>query len=350
MARTAKGFYLKERGGIWYIHWTEDGRGKRRSTGTRDRTEAQITLASFIQECARSPVMSEMLTVDIALSDYYEEHVLAKCAAADRIEYALKPLREFFGTLPVQDITREDVATYCRWRGVSDGTLRRELGTLIAALNHERRERRISIDDVPNIPLPDEPPGKDRWLRDHESALLLDEASRELARDDAGKWVRSEPGAMTRCYLFCMLALHTAARKGAIEALRWDQVDLPNRRINFNPPGRKQTKKRRPVVPISDELYPVLEQAKRASDSEYVLGHAGSIRTAFESAVERAGFEDVTPHTLRHTWATRAAQSGVPLWDIAGVLGDRLATVEKKYAHHHPDYLKGAVNFREVVG
>lgn len=43
------------------------------------------------------------------------------------------------------------------------------------------------------------------------------------------------------------------------------------------------------------------------------------------------------------------AQAGVDLWEIAGVLGDTLATVEKTYAHHHPDYLRRAINAGPAV-
>jgi integrase len=58
----------------------------------------------------------------------------------------------------------------------------------------------------------------------------------------------------------------------------------------------------------------------------------------------------VTPHTFRHTWATWAAQRGVPLFEIAGMLGDTMKTVEKNYAHHHPDHLRGAVNSMPKIG
>jgi integrase len=54
----------------------------------------------------------------------------------------------------------------------------------------------------------------------------------------------------------------------------------------------------------------------------------------------------MTPHTLRHTWATLAARAGVDLYAIAGVLGDTLSTVEKNYLHHAPDHLRGAINFK----
>jgi hypothetical protein len=36
------------------------------------------------------------------------------------------------------------------------------------------------------------------------------------------------------------------------------------------------------------------------------------------------------------------AQSGVPLWEIAGMLGNSVRMVEQVYAKHHPDYLAGA--------
>jgi integrase len=141
-----------------------------------------------------------------------------------------------------------------------------------------------------------------------------------------------------------MIALHTGARKGAIEQLLWSQVDLDRGRIQFNPPGRVQTKKRRAVVPISDKLFKILSMVDEREG--YVIGgKGGTVRTAFETAVKRASLKEVTPHTLRHTWATWAAQAGTSMWEIAGVLGDTIATVEKRYAHHHPDYLRAAVNF-----
>src|SRR3546814_10756142 len=102
---------------------------------------------------------------------------------------------------------------------------------------------------------------------------------------------------------------------------------LERRKIALNPKGRRQTKKRRPPIAMSDWLHTVLvqtkaEQEERAQEmaektgkplancrTEYVLDHPGSIRSAFESAIERAGLapdgmaeeDKVTPHTLRHT-------------------------------------------------
>jgi hypothetical protein len=52
---------------------------------------------------------------------------------------------------------------------------------------------------------------------------------------------------------------------------------------------------------------------------------------------------DVTPHSLRHTAATWLMQAGCPIWEAAGFLGMSEKTLRETYAHHHPDFLKGAV-------
>jgi integrase len=153
---------------------------------------------------------------------------------------------------------------------------------------------------------------------------------------------------LSRIYRFVVIASETAARKNAVVTLKWNQVDLTNRLVNFQNDGLARTKKRRVAVPMSDLLYAMLKQAYAERTSEWVLDNPHSIQRHFEMLTARAGegFEKVTPHTLRHTWATQAAQAGVPLFEIAGVLGDTVQTAMKVYAHHCPDHLRGAVNFR----
>ena len=56
------------------------------------------------------------------------------------------------------------------------------------------------------------------------------------------------------------------------------------------------------------------------------------------------GIEGVTPHTFRHTWATRAAEDGVAMETIADFLGDTVETIKKNYLHLSPDYLRSAIN------
>jgi integrase len=332
MPRTSKGTHLKQSGDIWYIHWCEGGRTKRRSTGACDRKEAELALAGFLLEKDK-PADQADTPVSFFLDDYWNEHG-SKLASAPSAEFLLAYLREFFGAHPVSALGRALVTEYGTWRrrerDISNGTLRRELGVLVAALNHAALEKRLDARDIPHIPLPPEPASKDRWLT-HEEAQRLRETRMS-----------------SRARLFVEIALATSARKRAIEELTWFQVDLENRLINFNPPGRQQTKKRRAHVPISSTLLPLLVEAKARATSEFVLGNNGSIRKTFATAMARAGLKDVTPHTLRHTYATWAAMAGVRLESIADVLGDDPRTVYKRYRHLQPDYLRHAVDFDDA--
>ncbi|TAK82106.1 MAG: site-specific integrase, partial [Aquabacterium sp.] len=157
---------------------------------------------------------------------------------------------------------------------------------------------------------------------------------------------------------FVILAYHTAARAGAILDLTWDRVDLEHRRIDYRRPGRAATNKRRATVPLNPVVLGELALARRAEVQEarasddavpiHVIEYRGkpvkSITKGFADACRRAGIEDCSPHTLRHTAATHMVMAGVPLAQIARMLGDSEAMVERVYGKHSPDYLREAAD------
>ena len=321
----------------YYIVWTENGRSRERSTGTKERAEAEIEFAGWLRERQRigGPVDPSQVFITDILADYAAERG-PKVKAGERIAYALAPLIEYWQGKAIADITRQSCENYSDWRERSAGTVRRELGTLRAAINHAVAERRI-IHSIP-VHLPDRPPSKDRWLKKYEAALLL-RASLRSKR--------------ARLYLplFIVIALHTGQRKEAILSLRWPQVDLAGGHIQWNPEGREQTKKRRPRARIPSKLLPHLRRAReRGSDLGFVIhndGRAiGDIKKSFASACHRAGLQGVSPHVLRHTRATWGMQAGAGVWELAGFLGMTPETLEKVYGHHHPDFqLSAAENY-----
>ena len=68
-----------------------------------------------------------------------------------------------------------------------------------------------------------------------------------------------------------------------------------------------------------------------------------SVKKGFRSAVNLAKLPGkVTPHTLRHTAATRLMQRGVPIWEAAGFPGMSPEVLRDPYGHCHPDHLQGA--------
>lgn len=321
----------------FYIVWTENGRSRERSTGTKDREEAEIEFAEWLQERQRTigpRDPSQVFIIDI-LNDYAIERG-PKVKSGERIAYALLPLIEYWQGKAIEGITRQSCENYSDWRCRSAGTIRRELGTLRAAINHAVAERRL-FHGVP-VHLPTRPPSKDRWLTKQEAAKLLRASLRS-------------PKARLYLPLYIVIALHTGQRKDAILSLRWSQVDLEGGSIQWNSEGRTQTNKRRPRARIPRKLLPHLRRAReRGHGLGYVINNdgrsIGDIKKSFAGACHRAELDGVYPHVLRHTRATWGMQAGTPIWELAGFLGMTPETLEKVYGHHHPDFqLSAAENY-----
>ncbi len=85
---------------------------------------------------------------------------------------------------------------------------------------------------------------------------------------------------------------------------------------------------------------------KKRPVCSYVItygGYAvGSIKKAFRGTALEAGFDDVTPYTIRHSFAIWQAQNGVSFFQIAKFLGTSVEMVERIYAHPYPNFLKKA--------
>ena len=326
--------------GIQYIHWTDGSRSKRVSTGERDDGKAQIFLANWmlVKHSAPAELASEFRVRDL-WEVYRSKH---EVAGAETRAYIWKNLEAHFGDLRITAISDAVVEDYQvkRERGhigrpSRPSTIRRELSALRACFNWcaHRKRKLIPKEHVPAFDLPPDGEPRDRWLRKDEIQKLLDTAAR-----------RRVGHRLSRAERFLWIALETAARKQAALDLTWDRVDFETGMIDFNVPGRKKTKKKRTVVPMSTALRPVLERAFAERKNNFVFDHDGEIAKTIKRVAIEAGVAGVSPHVLRHTAATHMARNGVPLWMIAGILGNSIAMIEKVYAKHCPDGLRDAVN------
>lgn len=342
MSRPNNGPRLKlNRSGIYEIAWSENRRTRTVSTRTANLQEAQKALAGFLMEMQAEAERGARMTVG-AVIDYYDtNHIEEKVTDKKRQRKALSHIRSIIGEDRYMDeLASDDFTKYRQTRRKSkgakggptnDATIRRELVTFIAAANFSVRNRKIENRHVPVIDLPEHNEGRDRYLTREEAQKLL-----KVAQNDAER--------LTPLYRLVAIGLSTAKRRRAIETLKWFQVDLKSRVIDFRRPGEPETKKRRGLAPISDWLLPILERAYREKRSEYVLDAPSVLIRNLAKAAKKAKLEAVTAHTLRHTWGTWAAQGGMSMWNIAGVMGCTVATATRNYLHHSPEHLRTAAN------
>lgn len=320
---------LRDRiGGFWVIDYTDPitGRTRRVSTGERLRSRAEIWRDQWIAG-REQPVPPPQPTVAVILDAYVMSrlpHVQSKAV----LRVSAATIKRHIGNLQPHMISRSAYAIRRGAEHVSDGSIRREVGVLRAALAWGQREHWII--DAPYVEMPPRPPPRDRWL----------------TRDDVARLIHCAQSPHIR--LFIVLAFHTAARAGAILDLTWDRVDFERRLIHYHRPGRRETKKRRAIVPINAVALAELQAAQMVAVSERVIEFRGrpvaSIKSGFSAACRRAGITDCSPHVLRHTAATHLVMARVPMVEIARMLGDTVAMVEQVYGKHSPDFLRSAAD------
>lgn len=324
---------LKRIGEIWYVTFTKDGRSKRVSTGTPDKVEAEKVKAEVDSKLAKPPEQPQQ-TVG-ALLDAYLKDRKGNVSSYDTLMFSVAKLKPYFGAAQPRHLTQIMGNGYIKQRrkaGQSDGTTRRELGVLRAALEFGRKNKWFEV--APFVPMPPMPQARQRWL----------------TRDEAAKLIAACKSPHIRTYM--ALGIYTGARRGAILDLTWDRVDMEAGHISYRLPGRQTSNKRRGMVPINATLKAVLEEAQTLAQSDYVVewrdGKVLNIKHAFRDACKAAGLEGVTPHTLRHTCATWLIQAGVSFSETADFLCDSEAMIRNVYRHHSPEWLRGAANALEA--
>lgn len=337
MPRRNPGPHLRwvKRARCYYIVWYEAGRDRQRSTRTASREAAEVLLSEFLLSRAgrHRPRDPHEVEVNAVLLDYMEQRA-PHLGATERVRYASVPLSAFFEGKTVGDITEATCAAFREWRGRSHSTVRRDLGVLRAAI--ARAVETGTLTRPVKVYLPAESKPRERWLTRSEAAKLLAAA---LGFDATGKRVARPQYHLA---LFILLGIYTGRRKEAITSLQWRQVDFQTGWIDFTRPGQAETKKRRGRCRIPSKLLPHLRRASRfGSAVGPVISWAGKpahdIKRTFNTGVARAGLEDVSPHTLKHTAISWAMQSGAEPWQVADFFATSLTTVLTVYGHHHPD-------------
>lgn len=279
-----------------------------------------------------------------------------------RIERHIKPL---LGTKRVIDLTRADVVKFIRdvtagktavhnRRGKNGarilvtggpGTAARTVGLLGAILTYAVGEGVIEHNPAASVPKPADNVRTRRLSADEYRALgkVLSHTSAELGT----------PQALTGAWLLAL----TGCRLGEIVNLTWDEVDETSSCFRL-----KDSKTGPSVRPIGKEAFDVLADALRVDGNPYVLpglrkeGNYNGLSGAWLRFMKQAQLEGVTPHTMRHSYASIAGDIGMSDSTISSLLGHSSATVTSKYVHRLDSVLVAAANkvcreiFRQMTG
>lgn len=269
-------------------------------------------------------------------------YIREKIPTLEKPDWALgrfETLIPFWGELTLEDVKRSTVLKYIEKRKrdykkgtLSNTTLRADLSMLNAAISFAHKENIITVCPFVWKPKPNKP--RERWLSKKEAAKLLRAA-------------RSQERAKHYIPLFIMIGLYTGARSEVIYKLRWNDIDFENGFIDFSR-YQKSSNKRASRLLMPRRLKRELSKARQHSNSiGHVINDNGSpiknAKKGFAKACEIAGFDDVTPHTLRHTAVSWMIQKGVSTGKVAMYVGMSERMVREVYGHLAPEHLKEAV-------
>lgn len=158
---------------------------------------------------------------------------------------------------------------------------------------------------------------------------------------DAAEMDRETPQALDGIRLFAL----TGCRAGEVLALRWDEIDEAGGCLRLT-----DTKEGASVRPAGRAVFDVLAKIEKRPGCPFVLpaargdGRFGGMPGAWDRIMARAQLEGVTPHTLRHSFASVAGDLGFTEPTIAALLGHAAGSVTSRYIHHLDTVLVAAAD------
>lgn len=266
---------------VWYARGTVAGRRVERSLGTRQRSVALTRLraleAALDEEATHGPRRT------------FAEAALAYMEDGGEARY-LAPILRWFGPMTrIDEITPQtiDEAARALYPRAAPQTRHRQVTTPIRAVlgHHARGGRRA--------PRPDN--ARTRWLTPEDAERLI-----AASADD------------TRTRRLILTLLGTGLRTSELIALQVSNINAPTAQAWIADPknGRPRwaTIERARALPALLADLPADGAAfLTPKGAPYKLrrnNSGGQFAVAFNRARARAGLDDVTPHVLRHTWAT----------------------------------------------
>jgi len=241
----------------------------------------------------------------------------------ENTRYHLNFLARRFEGFNVSDFTFRAVQEFVdeRLETVSPAMALKDVAYIKAIINKARREE--LTDFVPNFPRIRPPKPRTRWITAEEEDRLTATAAKHL-----------KP--------LIRLAVDTGGRRSELLGLDWQNVDLERRRITFVDTKNGEDR----TIRLCERAYEtLLDLGPKKSGPVFTYGGKPikGVKTAFGAACRKAGIKDFRFHDLRHTFASRLVQGGVPLYNVMHLTGHKSLSMVQRYAHLAPDFQEGAI-------
>lgn len=322
---------LFKRKKTFWIRYTYQGKQYRESLKTHDPTVAR-RLAKHIEKqliLGMHAVPDEKTPIDSFLEQYFpyaEAHKSSKTVLIDR--WAIKELGKRIPIRYLQDVTPNQIENFkCALKdsGLSSNSINihlRHLSSIFGVAVKWGLLRKNPFSGIPKFKVEKNPP-------------------RFLSKDQIEKVLSIAQNHGRDITLVFLLGIYAGLRRNEIANARWEWFDFDHKTLTLSSYGDFHLKDYEcRTIPLHSRLADFL--ASERQDEGYLfipekqLSHwryRYEFRTVFNTVCLKAELTWVTPHILRHTFASHLAISGVSLYKISKWLGHSNYSTTQIYAH-----------------
>lgn len=358
--KNRKGYIFQE-GKKWYARVTfTDASGKKRNVKrTADsRSEARSLLGKLLRDLEESDfnLTAETATFN-QLAAYYAQNYLVEPVYVDERKVEglrslrdsrrhVETLRTWFGSKKLKSLTYEDLKQFKRERlnmpthrgkPRSLADVHRTLTVLRTVLNVAVREGWLKTSPFlrgkPLINMADERPRERTLSKAEEDSILED--------------LRAKP-ARANFLLVVLFALDTGMRRSEIFYLNWEDINFERGEIQVRAFNTKTMRAR--LVPLTNRLLLMLQaRRQREQTGRIFTGNGAWLKGAVQRLRKRTKIAHFRLHDCRHTAATRLVQGGLPIAEVARVLGHTTLAMTYRYANADNSTLERAARIMDEL-
>ena len=238
----------------------------------------------------------------------------------------------------IDDLTSRDMEEFKNARqveGVGNEIIKYGFIIIRGTFKHAKKLGYLVSD--PEFPALKMPKGSLRYLNADEERQLLIELDPKREGKGLPKYeMRSDylKQVMQDAYDLVVILLDSGGRYSEIANLEWSKVNLLTQTLTV---WRSKVNNETPLA-MTDRVYAILNRRYESKNSKHVFnnkdGEARGYSTqSIRKAIKRAGLENSTTHTLRHTLATKLIQNGMSIYEVMVILGHSDINTTMIYSH-----------------
>ena len=329
----------------WWMKFTFDGELVQRSTMVASKRDAQTVESAFRTQLALGKIGIEPKKAVPAFEKYLDDFLkwlevehADKPTSYKRYYFSSLPLKKFFGKLRVDRIQIEQIKKYIVWRGaqksrktkqsISRETINIELTVLKTLFENLVKDKFLS----------DSPARSVKRLSENERAFHV------ISSHEEKSYLLGCPQPLKDV---AALMLATGMRCNEVYQLRQEDVFFNNGYLKVTK-GKTRSSIRK--VHLSKQALEILNTRCQKFAGDYLFPQneidgkqaTGSLNHLHRKVIRKLGYK-FRLYDCRHSFASRAAESGMDLLTLSQLLGHSSLKMVTRYAHPSESHKQAAM-------